>query len=270
MTSLPSRIDRAAIERIIQRAAELQTGERDIGDGLSPDEVIALGKEVGIPDRYLRQAMLEEQGKADLPAPTGMLDRALGPGVVSAQRVIRGEVEGLELQLLRWMEAEELLEVQRQQAGRITWEPLRPGRATLRRFTSRRPFMLARARLVAATITALEPGFCHVTMSADIRPNRASLVIGMAAVTSIGVTGSAILGVMTPFLVLALAPLPIAAGAVWGMSRQHRPTAERTVLGLERALDHLERGSVKPGHLLPPRSSGIASVIEEVRRVLGS
>jgi len=270
MPNLPAQIDRAAIERIIQRATELQTGERDIADGLSPEEVLALGKEVGIPDRYLRQAMLEEQGKADLPAPTGVLDRALGPGVVSAQRVVRGEVEGLETTLLHWMETEELVEVQRQQPGRITWEPLRAGRATLRRFTSRRPFMLARASLVAATITALEPGFCHVAMSADIRSNRASLLGGMAAVASIGVTGSVILGVMTPFLALALAPLPVAAGAVWGMSRGHRPTAERTVLGLERALDHLERGSVKPGHLLPPRSGGLATVLDEVRRVLGS
>ena len=40
----PARIDRAALERIIQRAAELQTSEREIGDSLTPDEVLALGK----------------------------------------------------------------------------------------------------------------------------------------------------------------------------------------------------------------------------------
>jgi hypothetical protein len=189
MTNLPSPIDRAAIERIIQRATELQTGERDIADGLSPEEVLALGKEVGIPDRFLRQALLEEQGKANLPAPTGLLDRTLGPGVVSAQRVVQGDVDGLELTLLRWMESEELVEVQRQQPGRITWEPLRPGRATLRRLTSRRPFMLSHASLVAATITSLEPGFCHVSMSADIRPARGSMIIGMSVAGSVGDPG---------------------------------------------------------------------------------
>ncbi|HEU5041691.1 MAG TPA: hypothetical protein VFT84_12750, partial [Gemmatimonadales bacterium] len=57
----PVRIDRAALERIIQRAAELQTSERDVGDSLSSDEVMALGREVGIPGRYLQQALLEEQ-----------------------------------------------------------------------------------------------------------------------------------------------------------------------------------------------------------------
>ena len=270
MTNLPSPIDRAAIERIIQRATELQTGERDLADGMSPDEVLALGKEVGIPDRYLRQALLEEQGKADLPAATGLLDRTLGPGVVSAQRVVRGEVDGVETLLLRWMEDEELVEVQRQQPGRITWEPLRAGRATLRRFTSRRPFMLSHASLVAATITSLEPGFCHVSMSADVRPARGNMIIGMSVTGSVGIATSAILGVMSPFLLLAMGPLPLAAGIVWILSRQHRPVAERTLLGLERALDHLERGSVKPGHLLPPRSGGLATVLDEFRRVLGS
>jgi len=63
MSDLPSQqpIDREALDRIIQRAAELQTGEREIGDNLTPDEVLALGKEVGIPTRYLQQAILEHQ-----------------------------------------------------------------------------------------------------------------------------------------------------------------------------------------------------------------
>ena len=57
----PARIDRAALERIIQRAAELQTAEREIGDTVSSEELISLGREVGIPVRYLQQALLEEQ-----------------------------------------------------------------------------------------------------------------------------------------------------------------------------------------------------------------
>jgi len=55
----PARIDRAALERIIQRAAELQTANRDLADELTPEQVLALGSEVGIPNRYLQQAMLE-------------------------------------------------------------------------------------------------------------------------------------------------------------------------------------------------------------------
>jgi hypothetical protein len=63
----PARIDRAALERIIQRAAELQTSTRDIGESLTQEEVLALGKEVGIPDRYLQQALLEERTRAVVP-----------------------------------------------------------------------------------------------------------------------------------------------------------------------------------------------------------
>lgn len=272
MTSpnLPSRIDRAAVERIIQRAAELQTGEHDIGEELSASDVLALGKEVGIPERYLRQAILEEQSKAPLPAAQGFLDRTMGPGVVSAQRVVQGTVEEIEAALIRWMQEEELFELQRQQPGRITWEPLRPGRATLRKLTSRRPFMLTKASLVSATVTALEPGYAHVALSADLRAARGSMVGGVAAGASFGVVGAVILAVMSPYLVVAAAPLPFAAAMMYGFGRAHRPVAERALLGLERALDHLERGGIKPTHALPARSSTIAgAVLEEVRRALG-
>jgi len=42
-------VSREALERIIKRAAELQAGEHDVGDGLTNNEVLALGKDVGIP-----------------------------------------------------------------------------------------------------------------------------------------------------------------------------------------------------------------------------
>ena len=48
-------ISREALERIIQRAAELQAAERDIGEGLTKDELLTLGQDVGIPTRYLQQ-----------------------------------------------------------------------------------------------------------------------------------------------------------------------------------------------------------------------
>ncbi len=271
--NLPSRVDRAAIERIIQRAAELQTGERDLSDGMTPDEVVSLGKEVGIPERYLKQAMLEEHGRDVLPAPNGLLDRTLGAAVVTAQRVVRGTVADVERALLGWMDSQELLVVQRQQPGRIAWEPLRGMQAAIRKssaaFGGKKPFMLTRAGLVTATVTALEPGFCHVALSADLRATRSGFVGGMTAMGGLGVASAAILMVMSPFWLLAAAPLPLAALAGWAISRQFRPIPERTLLGLERALDHLERGDVKPSHALPPRGSGVmGAFLDEVRKAL--
>ncbi|HEV8455407.1 MAG TPA: hypothetical protein VGQ24_10965, partial [Gemmatimonadales bacterium] len=117
----PGRIDRAALERIIQRAAELQTAEREIGDTLTSDELLALGREVGIPVRYLQQALLEERTRVGPLAPAGLIERVAGPGQVTAQRVVPAEAEVVEQQLVRWMETSELLCVQRAQPGRITW-----------------------------------------------------------------------------------------------------------------------------------------------------
>ncbi len=271
--NLPSRIDRAAIERIIQRAAELQTGERDIADGLTPDEVVALGKDVGIPEQYLKQAMLEEHGRQDMPAPNGLLDRALGAASITSQRVVRGEVESIERTLLAWMDNQELLTVQRQQPGRITWEPLTGVQAALRKSSAvlggRKPFMLTRASLVTATITALEPGFCHVALGADLRGTRGGYVGGMAAMGGLGVASAGILLLMSPFVLVAAVPLPLGAAAAWAVGRSYRPIPERTMLGLERALDHLERGDVKPSHALPPRGGGVVgALLDEVRKAL--
>ncbi|MGH2709198.1 MAG: hypothetical protein ACRDJK_13035, partial [Actinomycetota bacterium] len=131
----PARLDRAALERVIQRAAELQTSERDIGDSLSPDEVMALGREVGIPGRYLQQALLEERTRVASVAPADLWQRLAGPPQASAQRVVRGEPEAVERTLVRWVEQHELLAVQRQQPGRVTWEPVGGFQAAIRHST---------------------------------------------------------------------------------------------------------------------------------------
>jgi len=187
----PARIDRAALERIIQRAAELQTSERDIGESLTPDEVLALGKEVGIPGRYLQQALLEERTRLVSASPGGVLDRAVGPGEIAAQRVVRGEAEAIEHALVGWLEERELFCVQRQQPGRITWEPIGGIQATIRRATaaaggSKQPMMLARAETVAATVLDLEPGFMHVALTATARKARTESVAGSAALAGSG------------------------------------------------------------------------------------
>jgi hypothetical protein len=274
VTDPRSKIDRSAIERIIQRATELQTGERDISDGLTSEEVVSLGKEVGIPERYLQQAMLEERSRSLVPvAPSRMLDRVMGPGTIRAERVVRGSVEDVEQRLIGYLENHELFTIQRQQEGRISWEPLRGIQGALRRssavFHGNRPFMLSRATLLAATVIPLEPGFCHVTLSAELRTSRGGLIGGAFAVGALGVASAAVLLVMSPFIWFAVAPLPLAAGAGWAILRQYGPLAERIRLGLERALDHLERGEPKPSHALPSRAGGmVGAILEEVRKAI--
>jgi hypothetical protein len=270
----PARIDRAALERIIQRAAELQTTEREMGDSLTSDELMALGREVGIPGQYLQQAMLEERTRLGKVGAAGLFERVTGPGQISAQRVVRGDPHGVEQALLRWIEKNELLCVQRQQAGRITWEPIGGMQAAFRRSTAafgsgKRPFMLSRAATVSATVVPLEPGYTHVSLSADTRKVRNEYVGAGAALAGAGVAGTAALVALGALLPLALLPLPVAFGIGYGVLRRFAPAMARIQLGLERALDFLEQGGASPQHQLPDRTAGILGLLaDEVRKAL--
>jgi hypothetical protein len=269
-----ARIDRAALERIIQRAAELQTAERDLGDSLTSDELIALGREVGIPGRYLQQALLEERTRLVNVGAAGLFERVTGPGQISAQRVVRGDPDAVEAALLQWMERNELLCVQRHQTGRITWEPLGGIQAAFRRSTAaigggKRPFMLSRAATVSATVVPLEAGYAHVSLMADTRKVRGEYVGVGAALAGAGMAGTAAMVALGALLPIALLPLPVALGMGYGVLRRYGPALARVQLGLERALDFLEQGTSSPRHQLPDRNSGVLGLLaDELRKAL--
>jgi hypothetical protein len=275
MTEPSSSIDRAALERILQRAAELQASEREIGEGLTSQEVLALGREVGIPGQYLQQAMLEERSHIEPAAPTTVIDRVAGPASATAQRVVLGSQEDVAQALLAYMEDHELLCIQRQQPGRISWEPLSGFQATIRRSTAafgsgKRPFMLSSVQTVTATFLPLEAGYVHVTLSADATGLRRGFIGGAMGVGSVGVAATAVLAVLTPFAIVAVAPLPLAAAIGYLTIRQYGPKIARIQLGLERALDHLQQGAV-PSRQLPPKAGGIVSLLaDEMRKALKS
>jgi hypothetical protein len=271
----PAPIDRAALERIIQRAAELQTAEREIGEGLTADEVLALGREVGIPGRYLQQALLEERARIVEAEPGGFLSRTVGPAAIVTQRVVRGERETIEATLVRWLEKTELFSVQRHQPGRITWEPTGGFQAAYRRAVgavggSKRPIMLARADTVSCTVLELEPGYCNVSLTATARKARGESVGGSAALASAGAVGTGVLAAVGAILPVVLIPLPLALGLGYLALRRYAPVVARIQLGLERALDQLEHGS-RADRLLPPTPPRLLDLLaDEVRKALKS
>jgi len=271
MADLPARIDRAALERVIRRAAELQTGEHDLGEDLTEAQVLALGKEVGIPQRHLQQALIEERVRTE-PAEARFLDRVIGKAAISADRVVMGTAEAQEQALLDWMDRTEQLVVQRHQDGRITWEQMGGFQAALRASAAvlggGARAMLGKAGVVSATITPLESGYCHVQLSADLRGTRGAFIGGAAAVVSVGAAATFVLAVLAAFPPILLVPLPVALAAGYGVTRPYAGVAERTRLGLERALDHLERRGSRPTPELPSRSSVITSLAQEIRKAL--
>lgn len=266
---LPARIDRAAIERVIQRAAELQTQERDLSEGLAPSEVVALGKEVGIPERFLQQALLEERTRTAPITASSLMDKTIGVSTVTAQRVIRGNAPDIERKLLRWIAEHELLTVQRQTPERITWEPQGGMSAAIRRSSAaiggHKPFMLSKASLVSASISALEPGYVHVALSAELQGARGSIIGGVAAMGGLAVASATVLAVLSPLFWLPLVPIAPFAAAGYGIAKSYRGITERARLGLERALDHLEREEPKA---LNPSTGSVSGLLGEVVRAI--
>jgi hypothetical protein len=266
------RLDRAAIERIIQRAAELQAAEKDLSEGLSEEDLIALGKEVGIPERYLRQALLEERSRADLPSGGGLLGGLLGPRRVAAARAIARERSQVERDLHRWMSEGELLQVKRRFGGQVTWEAQQGAFATLRRAfrAGGRRYTLARALEVSTQVVELEAGRCFVQLSVDLSHNVAQYLAAAFAVLGAGAlftaTGLA-LGVLLP---VAIAPLVLAAPVAWAVARSRRRKVQEFQLAAEQVLDRLEHGELELHRAQREASLGsIGRVADELRRSLG-
>lgn len=267
-------VSREALERIIQRAAELQAGERDIGDGLTSGEVLALGKDVGIPDRYLRQAMLEEQTRTAPEVAAGTWAWLTGPRTVVAHRVVPGDRAAVERTLNRWMVDEELLQPKRHYADRTSWEPKAGAFASIQRaLAGGRRYSLGRAGEITAQVVQLEPGFCLVRLEADIRQQRTNRISGGTVMTAVGWGLTGMTALIAPPLALAqvLMLVPGVGLTIGGamVARSYRGPNERLKIALEQILDRLERDETRAalGQGTPPVAQTFVRIAEEVRKV---
>ncbi|MGD0483922.1 MAG: hypothetical protein ABSB58_04610 [Gemmatimonadales bacterium] len=269
----PRRIDRAALERIIQRAAELQAGELDTGEGLSEQEVLKLGGEVGIPGRFLRQALYEETTRGGLESAHGALARWLGPRLVGASRVVPGEKTFIEPAIDEWMADTEAMTVKRRLPDRTLWEAQKGFFAEMKRGfgVGGKSYHLARAAEVSVAVTPLEEGYCHVALTADVSNTRGGAITGAGAVAGTGVLLSALLLAVVPAAVPLVLLVPGALGIGIGASipRAHRRKAARVQLALEQVLDGLERGEIRPRPAMPgPRASAFVRIADEIKKSL--
>lgn len=271
--NLPGRIDRATFDRVLQRAAELQAASHDIGEGLTEEEVVALGNEVGIAPQVLKQALLEERTRIAPMEPKDVIDEWVAPAEFRAERVVQGTEATVAAALTAWIDKQEHFVVQRATLGRITYEPLDSFAGAMRKVkrvfegASAKPYQ-GNTELLTAVITPLEDGFCHVAVMATLRRSRRNYLAGAATLAGTGVALTA--GVMALVQYPAaelLAMIPAVAGLGTGAltARSYRPIAERAQLGLERMLDDLERRpALGPGTPPPPRSQQIAREVGQV------
>jgi hypothetical protein len=249
----PAPLERAALERVLARAAELQAAEADPGEPrLTEAQILEVGNEVGIPAKHLRQALAEERSRVEVPVEHGSIAAVFGSATVSATRTVRGTPAALFERLDSAMQNEESLRVKRRFPDRIAWEP-RGGLATeFRRIMNvgGHGYRLARAQEVSATVIAIDAERSIVRLDASLANVRKQRIAGGSGVAAAGTVSGGILvalGVMT-----AVAALPVAAGLVAGyfVARSHGPQVAGAQLALEQMLDRLERGELQRPSLI--------------------
>ncbi len=263
------RLDREALERVIRRAAELQAGEREIGENLTESELLQLGRDVGIPEAFLRQALQEERTRTLAAAEGGPLVRYMGRRFVAAERTVQGSRRDLERALRHWLTEGELLQVKRRYPDRTTWEPRHGTIASLKRSLGigGRRYELAQAREIVARVAPVDQHRCHVQLVGDYSNTfrehltTAALVAGAGGVaTGIGL----VLGVMGP---VAAVPAAVLVPVSLLIARSRRRKVERFQVGLDQVLDRLEHGEIplRP-EIREPRPSAFTRIADEIKK----
>jgi hypothetical protein len=249
----PAPLERAALERVLARAAELQAADADTGElTLTEAQILDVGNEVGIPAKHLRQALAEERSRVAVPVERGRVAAIFGAATVSASRTVRGKPAELFDKLDATMQRDESLRVKRRFLDRIAWEPMGGMASEFRRLLNvgGHGYRLARAEEVSATVIAIDAERSIVRLDASLANVRKQRIAGgSGVVVAGGVTGGVLvaLGVMT-----AVAALPVAAALVGGyfIARSHSPQVAGAQLALEQMLDRLERGELQRPTLL--------------------
>jgi hypothetical protein len=243
-----SGLDRGALERVLARAAELQSGSGEPEEMLTEEQIIDLGKEVGLSAQHLRQALAEERTRVALPPDEGGLSaKVLGGARVGASRTVTGKPRDVLDAIDAWMQRQECLQVKRQFADRIVWEARRDLVGTVRRALNvgGRGYALSRAYEVAATAVAVDGARTLVRIDADLASFRTSLARQSAGVTALGVAAVPALVALHFAVAVAVAPaLLVGVGAFWVARGVNARTATAAQLALEQLLDRLERGEI--------------------------
>lgn len=246
--SLTPRIDRAGLERVLARAAELQSGPNDTGEEFTEEQLLELGKEVGLSPQNLRQALAEERTRSIVPDDErGVAASLFGPSRVRASRTVMGRPTDILAALDTWMQRQELLIVKRHHSDRIVWEPTHDFFSGIKRALriGGRDYALSHAFEVSGTVVPVDDVRVHVGLDADFRTQRSRSARQVAGTTVVGAAATASLVAMGVMVAVAVAPVVVipATGFVAARAMQGH-VVTRAQLALEQLLDRLERGDI--------------------------
>lgn len=230
------------LEAVIRRAVELQAGTGGAPEGVSEAEAVRIGRELGIPDGALRQALVEVRNSAG--TERGALVRLIGPSDLAVARVVRMDAGRAARDLERYFVECERMTVQRRRPGWVVFERAGGIGAALGRATHGTP--LLNRREVDVAVEEADHTSCYVRLRVSLEGERLGFLTG--AVMGGGGAGGAVavaasIAVAPP---LALLGLPVMGAAWWAMKAGYGNMAERVQVRLESVLDRLESGELLP------------------------
>jgi hypothetical protein len=270
-STVPVSLDRAALERVLARAAELHAHTLEPADNMTEGQLVELGNEVGINGEYIRQALAEEKTRVAVPEERGVVGEAFGASTATASRIVNGTPAQLLGQLDLWMQREEGLRPKRRFADRLTWEARRDlvGNLQASFNMSGRAYALKPATDVGATAVAVDGRRTLIRLDAELGESRRQSVGWSGALAGTGVVSSAgLVGWAASIPGSSLLIAGIVAGvwttgaiaAAFGVARAQRKKIHRAQLALEQILDRLEHGEMRR------TSNPIADLISNITR----
>lgn len=252
-------LDRAALERVLARAAELQSTQpealegADAYEGLTEEQLLEVGKEAGLSPQLLRLAMAEERTRVAISASVGESSPdALRTGIATATRTVAMRAADVLPVIDAWMQRKECLSVKRAMTDRIVWEPGGGVLNAAKRAIGGQGLALAGAHEVSATVVPVDDRHVLVRLDANLAPLRgAAMRDALAAGTFGGIGATIAITVAGVFVPVAVIPaVALAAGGWWGGRRRYARALERAQIALEQILDRLERGELSRPSLL--------------------
>lgn len=242
------------LEPIVRRAAEIQNKLGNPGSQLlTEEEVIEIGRQVGLEPGHVRRAMTEIHAESLAPKRrpgNRILDLIAGDSLVEARRVVAGDPTLIQQQIEVQLRDREKLSALRHRPLRSVWEASAGVMDRLERFMnfSGKAYTLAEGRQVHLAVAEIEPGWSLVTLAADIANKRDEVLYGgLAGVLVVAMLAAVFTGEALGYSVMLAAGTALLAGLAaaavcipwmrWAVNKRH----ERVELILESLLDRADR-----------------------------
>ena len=256
-------LTRRDFDEVMRRAAELATEEGDTraDEEFSDEEVVRIGREVGLADRHVRSALAEHRsGAVRRSVGAGEALRALmSPGRIRSSRTIARNRSRIRSELDEFMVGGQLLQRVRTQPGLLQYRPAVDWASRVARAasSSSREHYVSAARSVEVRMDPEDGSSTRVEIVVDpgVVGNYRTLAVAGGGLAAVGgaVGVGALLALWAPVIAVvavggALAGALAGAGATLGAARRYQHRLAEVQMEVESVLDGLET----PGGLEPP------------------